>query len=84
MINLQELERKLHEQLEKETTESLTQWLLSKRYKGYSEILGSGTFEDLEKKHVTFEGNLENSSITNYLSDSQQFTSSNNNFALAA
>lgn len=45
MLDLKKLELKLDEALAKETTESLTKWLLEKRAKSYIAYLGEGEIE---------------------------------------
>lgn len=47
MIDLQELERKIDVLLENETKDSLTAWLLNKRFVNLTELLGKGTFVGL-------------------------------------
>lgn len=49
MIDLKKLEEKIDALLEKETTESLNNWLLKKREANLKEILGNGVFEPLKK-----------------------------------
>lgn len=52
MLNLKELEQKLDKALSSETEKTLTQWLLSKRFKGFY-FLGEGVFEELTPSHST-------------------------------
>lgn len=83
MIDLKELDKRLNEQLDKETSESLTQWLLEKRFRNIKYIIGSGTFEDLEQKVDTVQKNKV-SVATSDNSIMESFNSQNNNFTLAA
>lgn len=53
MLDLKELERKLEEALSQETEESLTRWLLNKRFKELN-YLGEGTFVELEFSNNVF------------------------------
>lgn len=46
MLDLKKLEEKLDEALAKETSESLTTWLLQKRQLAYQQFLGLGTIKD--------------------------------------
>lgn len=48
MLDLEKLEKKLDSALEKETSESLSQWLLSKRLKNHFSYLGEGILETVE------------------------------------
>ena len=45
MLDLKMLEKKLDSALEKETSESLSNWLLTKRLKNHSSYLGEGFLE---------------------------------------
>lgn len=44
MLNLELLEKRLDEVLEKETSETMTSWLLNRRLKKYISLLGEGNF----------------------------------------
>lgn len=48
MLDLKELEKKLDSALEKETSESLSAWLLNKRLRNYSSYLGLGILVEME------------------------------------
>ena len=48
MLDLKELERKLDEALARETTESLNEWLLSKRHPNIQSLLGDGSLVSLK------------------------------------
>jgi hypothetical protein len=54
MLNLEDLEKRLDEALEKETTESLTRWLMSKRFKNHIADNGEGEFDVLIRKNSEF------------------------------
>lgn len=47
MIDLQELEKEIDVLLENETKDSLTSWLLNKRFSNLSQMLGKGSFVGL-------------------------------------
>lgn len=44
MLDLEELERKINNALAKETPESLTKWLMSKRNSGVETYIGEGDY----------------------------------------
>lgn len=67
MLNLKELEKKLDNALSKETEQSLSEWLLIKRYRN-SMRLGEGTYENLVVRHTI----IHTSSIVFY--NSPRFT----------
>lgn len=54
MINLEELNNKFDKLFEDETSESLTKWILNKRYGKLNELLGDGVFVSLERKEKPF------------------------------
>lgn len=53
MLNLKELEKRLDDALAKETKESLTSWLMSKRFKNFITGSGEGEFDILLSKSST-------------------------------
>ena len=50
MIDLEKLENKIDALLEAETSNNLTRWLLNKRVKNLSVILGDGAFVSLQER----------------------------------
>jgi hypothetical protein len=60
MLNLRDLEKSLDEALAKETTESLTKWLESKRALNYyiDAFLSSGDLICLEEKHLQVQASV--------------------------
>lgn len=54
MLDLELLEKRLDEALEKETSETLTSWLMSRRLKKYISSLGEGNVVDMPIKKVLF------------------------------
>ena len=58
MIDLEKLEKEIDELLESETSSSLTNWLLNKRFGNLNSVLGNGTFVSLEsQKQPIFSNN---------------------------
>lgn len=62
MLNLNELEKRLDEALEKETTETLTSWLMSKRFHNYIMDNGDGEFDILLSKSSRLSNNKNSNS----------------------
>ncbi|GIM55774.1 MULTISPECIES: hypothetical protein [Capnocytophaga] len=54
MLDLELLEKRLDEVLEKETSETLTSWLMSRRLKKYISSLGEGDVVDMPIEKVLF------------------------------
>lgn len=52
-LNLKELERRLDNALEKETKETLVEWLMKKQTEEFSDFLGEATFEPLGQESVS-------------------------------
>jgi len=54
MIDLEKLDKKADELFETETSDSLTKWLLNKRYGNISVLLGNGSFVNMtsQKKPI--------------------------------
>lgn len=50
MIDLEKLEKEIDELLESETSSSLTNWLLNKRFGNLNSVLGNGTFVSLQSQ----------------------------------
>lgn len=50
MIDLNKLEKEIDELLEKETSDSLTKWLLNKRVGNLNNLIGEGSFVGMESK----------------------------------
>jgi hypothetical protein len=50
MIDLQELDKEIDVLLNNETKDSLTTWLLNKRYSNLTELLGKGSFVGLSNQ----------------------------------
>ncbi len=80
MIDFKEIERRLNEALEKETSESLTTWLLNERSEGIKSFLGNGTINSLHGNPTSFIQKVEE--VLQY--DSHNNSTPNNNFSLAA
>lgn len=58
MIDLEKLEKEIDELLESETSSSLTNWLLNKRFGNLNSVLGNGTFVSLQsQKQSIFSNN---------------------------
>lgn len=53
MLNLELLEQKLDEVLSKETSETMTSWLMNKRLKKYISLLGEGNFISMPKNKIS-------------------------------
>jgi len=53
MIDLNKLDKKIDELFESETSDSLTKWLLNKRFENINVLLGNGSFVNMtsQKKH---------------------------------
>lgn len=49
MIDLKKLQQKIDDLWERETDESLLNWYVSKRFPAFKEILGEGSFEEINK-----------------------------------
>lgn len=54
MIDLKELERRLDEALAKETSESLSSWLLNQRKDNLASFLGAGSFAQFKGNPYSF------------------------------
>lgn len=54
MIELEKLEKDIDKLFETETSDSLTKWLLSKRYENLNILLGNGSFVNIstQKEHL--------------------------------
>ncbi len=73
MIDLNKLNKKIDELFESETSDSLTKWLLNKRFGNISILLGNGKFVSMKsqktplfipKKKVNFNQKDDNSPYT--------------------
>lgn len=60
MLNLSELERRIDKALEKETSESLTNWLMSKRSSDIETYIGEGDYCIIDKYIETYIYDLDN------------------------
>jgi hypothetical protein len=49
MLNLKELEKEIDEALERETKESLTEWLMSMRFPSIETFFGAGSLVNLDE-----------------------------------
>lgn len=58
MLDLKELERRLDEALEKETSESLTCWILSQRTDNLNNFLGVGSIQNFSVNPWVFTSNI--------------------------
>ncbi len=58
MIDLKELERRLDEALAKETSESLSSWLLNQRKDNLASFLGAGSISQYKGNPYTFNMDL--------------------------
>ena len=52
MIDLNKLNKKIDELFEKETSDSLTKWLLNKRFGNISLLLGDGKFVSMKSQNT--------------------------------
>lgn len=50
MIDLDKLDKEIDELFEKETSNSLSQWLLNKRLGDFNNIIGKGTFVGMKSR----------------------------------
>ncbi len=50
MIDLDKLDKKIDKLFEKETSDSLTKWLLNKRFNNINVLLGNGSFVSMKTK----------------------------------
>ncbi len=71
MLDLKELERRLDEALEKETSESLTSWILNQRISNPNDFFGPGSFQELPERPCVFNMDF-------YVSVNYQCVSNNN------
>ena len=69
MLDLKSLEKKIDNVLENETSESLSNWLLSKRLKNYSAYLGEGIIESVSGRSS---GTFRSTKSNNPMIDSEQ------------
>lgn len=58
MLDLKELERRLDEALDKETSDSLNNWLLNERRDNLESFLGIGCIEQLKNNPYTYNQKL--------------------------
>jgi len=65
MLNLQELEASLDKALSLETPETLTAWLLSKRFNDFQNTLGKGKFVEIDSVVFTHIGIASTYSLPN-------------------
>lgn len=54
MLDLDLLEKKLDEVLQKETVESMTTWLFQRRLKDFFTLMGEGSLEELPSSKSSF------------------------------
>jgi len=59
MLDLKELERRLDEALERETSESLTNWILGQRPDNLNNFLGVGSIQNFSINPWVFTSRLE-------------------------
>lgn len=54
MIDLEKLDKEIDKLFETETSDSLTKWLLSKRFENLNILLGNGSFVNMstQKEHL--------------------------------
>ncbi len=72
MIDLDKLDKKIDKLFENETSDSLTKWLLNKRFGNVNVLLGSGSFESMTTKIQPLFSNKSKAvfnNITNYFDD---------------
>ena len=60
MLDLKELERRLDDALAKETSESLTNWIIGQRKDNLKSFFGSGCVENLTERPYTYYQNTPN------------------------
>lgn len=65
MIDLKELERRLDEALAKETSESLSSWLLNQRKDNLESFLGAGCLAKFRENPYSFSMDLPKDAIYN-------------------
>ncbi len=70
MIDLNKLEAKIDKLFENETSDSLTKWLLNKRFGNINILLGNGRFVSMKSHKTPLFSNSQKSN----------FTKKNNNF----
>ena len=58
MLDLKELERRLDETLEKETSESLTSWIINQRKDNLESFFGVGSIQKFKVSTCVFNTNL--------------------------
>ena len=51
MIDLDKLDKEIDELFEKETSDSLTKWLLNKRFGNINKLIGDGKFVSMQNRH---------------------------------
>lgn len=83
MLDLAKLEEKLDLALDSETTESLTDWLNSKRFIAFFRNNGEGQMVSKREMTGSFNVNLESALFTNQ-DLSNNISGNDNRFALAA
>jgi|GEM_PF-2966538 hypothetical protein len=70
MLDLKKLEQKLDEALEKETSESLRNWLLSNKRKNFENYLGDGLIEEMNHVSSKIGISFSKNSVSNKEKDS--------------
>ncbi|MFW5701277.1 MAG: hypothetical protein ACOCWM_06260 [Cyclobacteriaceae bacterium] len=53
MLDLEKLDKEIDELLENETSSSLTEWLVNKRYSNFNNLIGKGTFVGMKRQSFT-------------------------------
>ena len=64
MIDLNKLEAKIDELFENETSDSLTKWLLNKRFDNINTLLGDGTFVSMRSHNTPLFSNFQKHNFT--------------------
>jgi len=81
MLDLNKLSQQLDEALEKETSESLMKWLMSKRASAVNEYIGEGNFFPINVNEYTESVSAD---LLNFLVDAAASNAGNTQYAMAA
>lgn len=85
MLDLKLLERQLDETLSKETTETLSSWLVERRLRNcISAILGEGEYDNILINKIEIAQSKEHNVISSGLNFIQDYVCSDSDYLLAA
>lgn len=84
MLDLKLLEKQLDEVLAKETSETMTTWLYSRRLQRYVATLGEGTFVNIPSSKIEITQTKEHIVTNNTKEFSQDYNYSNCDYLFAA